>query len=139
MLPNNEYIFHFKSKGEKSGDWYEGSFTVACVLNNLEQMEVAIRTDRYNAGSRTLPEQFKLFNRIMAELELRIKKAPTWWTENNHGWALFDANIVHEIFNKAMEAEKVWSDRLKEKADQAEKTAEKMPAKRAKKEEAVAE
>lgn len=130
MLPGNEFTFHFKHKGDVSGEWYEGDFTVCCCLTNAEQMEVAIRTDRYSGGSKSLPEQFKLTNRVFAELDMRIKKAPKFWTESNGGWDLHDNNIVHEVFAKAMEASKDWAERLKAKATEAEKAAEANPAKK---------
>lgn len=130
MLPGNEFTFPFKCKGEVSGQWFEGDFTVCCCLTNAEQSEVAIRTDRYSAGSKTLPEQFKLNNRVFAELDMRIKKSPTWWKESNGGWDLYDTNIVHEVFAKTMEASKDWAERLKAKAEQLEKAAEANPAKK---------
>lgn len=130
LLPGNEYTFHYKGKGDTTSEFYEGDFTVACVLTNAEQMEVAIRTDRYSGGSKSLAEQFKLTNRVFAELDMRIKKSPKWWTESNGGWDLHDTNIVHEVFKKAMDASKDWADRLKEKADQAVKAAETTPVKK---------
>lgn len=130
LLPGNEYTFHFKGKGQTSGETYEGDFTVACVLSNAEQMEVAIRTDRYGGGSKSLPEQFKLTNRVFAELDMRVRKSPTWWKESNGGWDLHDANIVHEVFAQAMKAVDDWSERLKAKATEAEKTAEAAPIKK---------
>ena len=130
ILPGNEYTFHFKGKGLTTGETYEGDFTVACVLSNSEQMEVAIRTSRYGGGEKNLPEQFKLTNRVFAELDMRVKKSPTWWKESNGGWELHDANIVHEVFAETMKGAEDWASRLKEKADQAEKQAEATPAKK---------
>ncbi len=121
MLPNNEFSFHYTGKGETTGEQYFGDFTVKSVLSNAEQMEVAIRVDRYSGGSRTLAEQFKLFNRIFAELELRVIKSPKFWSESNNGWDLHDANIVHEVFTEAMKAPKIWADRIKAKAEEIEK------------------
>jgi hypothetical protein len=129
LLANNEYTFHFKGKGETTQEQYHGDFVVKCVLSNAEQVEAAIRTDRYNGGSKTLADGFKVFNRIIAELELRIKKAPTWWTESRGGWDLHDANIVHEVFAEVMKSQDVWTERLKEKATEAEKSAEANPKK----------
>jgi hypothetical protein len=130
LLPGNEYTFHFKGKGATTGETYEGDFTVSCLLTNSEQMEVAIRTDRYGGGSKSLPEQYKLMNRVFAELDLRVKKAPTWWKESNGGWDLHDANIVNEVFNEAMKAVEHWTNKLKDKATEAEKTAEAAPIKK---------
>lgn len=129
MLPNNEYTFAFKRQGDVSKEWYEGTFVVKCVLTNSEQIDVAIRTDRYNAGAKNLGEHFKLFNRTMAELDVRIVKSPHFWKENNGGWELLDANIIYEVFAEAMKGQTSWSERLKERVEEAEKAAEKNPKK----------
>jgi hypothetical protein len=138
LLENNEHTFHLKVQGEKTQEWFEGDFTVHCVLNNSQQMDVALRADRYNGGSRTLPEQYRVFNRMMAELDVRIKKSPTWWQESNGGWNMHDSNVVNEVFVETLKGEKVWSDRLKAKADAAEKKAESNPVKKKKSEAAEA-
>ena len=137
MLPDYEFTFHFDSKGEKSGEQFYGDFTVKCILNNEEQVEVAMRTDRYSSGSKTLPSHVNLFNRTISELEMRIKRdkegklmAPSWWTESDGGRLLYDANIVYEVFTASIKGEEVWAARIKEKADKAEKLAEISPVKK---------
>lgn len=130
FLANNEHKFYLKAKGEKSGQSFEGDFTVKCILNIEEEVEVAIRTDRYNAGSKTLNPSMALINRTIAELEMRIIKAPTWWTDSGYGRTLVDKNVVYDVFTKAMEGEKVWADRLKSEAEEAEAEAEKSQKKK---------
>lgn len=127
FLANNEYTFYCKVVGETTGEPFEGDFTVKCILNNEEQIDIAMRTDRYNGGSKTLAPQFALFNRTLAEIEVRIIKkgnktlAPTWWNESDGGRLLYDTNIVYHVFTEALKAQQVWNDRLKAKADQMEK------------------
>lgn len=123
-LPLNEFSFHFKLQGDKTKEWYEGDFTCACILTNSEMLDVAIKWDRYNAGSKSLPDKFGDFNRIMAELEVRIKKAPTWWKESNSGWTLLDPNIVYSVFVEVMKAPDDWNDRLKKRSEEAQKVAD---------------
>jgi hypothetical protein len=133
LLENNEFAFHIKVQGEKTKEWFEGDFTIKCILNMQEQMDIAIATDRYNGGSTSLDPNFKLFNRMLAELETRLVRknnkplCPTWWSESNFGWQLHDSNIVFEVFPKVGEAEKAWAERLKAKADKATDQAEKNP------------
>lgn len=115
LLPGNEFTFHFKEQCKATKEWYEGDFTVKCLLTNEEQSEIALRTDRYNQGSRTLAPQYALFNRTMAELELRIIKAPTWWKESDSGRTLFDADLVYAVFKEAMRAPEEWAKKLEEK------------------------
>jgi hypothetical protein len=130
LLQNNEHTFHVKIQCKKTLEWFEGDFTVKCVLTNAEQVNMALATDRYNGGSTSLPEQFKLFNRCQAELETRVIKSPTWWKESNNGWDLMDSDLIYEVYAEAMKAQTVWAEKLKKKADEAEKAAEKNPAKK---------
>lgn len=129
-LANNEHKFYCKIQGEKTMEWFEGDFVVKCILTNEEQVDIAIRTDRYNAGSKTLPTQHTLINRTIAELEVRIMRdakgklqAPTWWIESDGGRLLYDTNVLYHVFAEAMKAEQVFAQRLKDKAEAAEKLA----------------
>jgi len=128
FLSNNEHRFRVKIKGEKTGEWFEGDFTSKCILNNEEQVQIAILVDRYNAGSRTISQNHALINRAVAELEMRIVRdkkgkllAPTWWVESDHGRLLYDTNVLYEVFTKAVEGEKIWAKRISGEADEAEK------------------
>jgi len=131
-LTNNEHKFYFKKKGDISGQSFEGDFTVKCVLNIEEQVQVGILVDRYNAGSRTLDPNRALMNRSIAELEMRIVKdkeekflCPTWWTESDFGRTLYDYNILYSVFSQAMDAEKDWKDRINKEVKKAEKDVKK--------------
>ena len=119
FLPGNEFTFHFKEQCNATKEWYEGDFTVKCLLTNAEQSEIALRTDRYNQGSRSLAPQFALFNRTLAELELRIIKSPTWWKESDSGRTLYDPEIVYAVFKESMKGPEEWSKKLEEKTKSA--------------------
>lgn len=134
-LQDNDYTFYCKVQGEKSKEWFEGNFTVKSLLNQEEMVDVAIRTDRYNGGSKNLPTQHALINRAIAELEVRIVKdkktnkmlCPTWWTESDFGRLLYDTNVVYHVFAEAMKAEDNWYKKLTEKSEAIEKQAKDNP------------
>lgn len=141
-LANNEHKFYFKEKGTTSDQWFEGDFTVKCVLNIEEQVRVGVLVDRYNGGSRTLEPNRALMNRAIAEMEVRVATnkeskplCPTWWTESDYGRTLYDSNILYSVFSKAMDAEKQWTERLNKEADKSEKEVEKSEKIRAEREE----
>ena len=125
MLPPNESTFHLKVVGERTKKVYEGDFTAKCVLTNGETIEVGLKLDRYNGGSTTLAPQFVLMNRVLAELEVRLKKSPEWWRESDYSRTLQDQNVMYEVFKKAMEAEKAWTDKLNKESEEVEKKTEK--------------
>ena len=134
MLPVNEVTITFESVGEFTKKRFVGDFTFKCVLNNAESMQAAIMADRYNGGSTTLPTEVALYNRATAELELRIKSSPKWWSDSDSGRTLMDRGIVFELFNKAMDAQIQWKEKLTEEAKTVEETNEKVKAKKANKE-----
>ncbi len=130
-LPSNEYTFSFKTTGDKTKKVFEGSFTVKCLLTSAEIIEVGLRLDQYNRGSKTLAPGVNLLNRAFAELDVRMIKAPSWWKDSQDGRDLFDTNVVLEVFDRAIEAEAVYDKRVAEAADVAEKAAEESQKKKA--------
>lgn len=127
LMDENEKTINFKSIGTRSGKVYEGRFTFKCLLTNMEQVEVALRTDRYNGGSSTIAPDKSIISRAIAELEIRTvdyEKSPSWFRDSDYGRHLVDNNVLFDLFAEAMKAEKGWADDLKEKADQVEKDAE---------------
>lgn len=144
-LPKNEYQFYCKVQGQKTKQWFEGTFVVKCCLTIEEQVQVALTTDRLNEGSTTVAAEYALINRSLAEINMRIVRdkdgkpqCPSWWTENNSGAKLFDSNVIFHVFAETFKAEKDWEERLEKDVKVAEKKAEANPIKTAK-EEAQAE
>lgn len=117
ILPSNEYTFSFSDKGERTKKTYEGSFTVKCLLTMEEIRQVGIRLDNLNVGSKTLAPGVALLNRAFAELDVRILKAPSWWKDASDGRDLFDTNIILGVFENAIDAERVFDERITEKAE----------------------
>jgi hypothetical protein len=138
LLPKNEATFSLEVEGDVTKKRYEGKFTVKCVLENWETMEVGLRADRYNAGSATLANQFKLFNRALAEAEVRVMfdkernkpMAPSWWIDSDAGRSLLDQNVVFEVYAKCIEATKSWKDSLEGEISKSE-AMKKKPAEKA--------
>lgn len=130
FLPSNEHTFQFRGTGERTKVTYSGTFKVKCLLNVNEQVEVALRHDSYTRQSKTLLPRAALLARAIAELEIRVIEKPAFWKDCEEGRSLLDENIVFEVFNAALEAEKVFEERVKA----ANKDAEESISKSAKKE-----
>lgn len=134
----NEYTFAVKITGEKTKKTYEGSFTVRCILNFEEQVNVGLLLDRYNQGSRTVPDGTVRMNRALAELDVRIVidprtgnlKAPSWWRDSDGGRKMIDRNVVLEVFLKSLEAEADFDKRVDEQSKAAEVEVEKQTTKK---------
>lgn len=134
---SNEYTFTVKLTGEKTKKTYEGTFTVKCVLTYEEQVQVGLLLDRYNGGSRTVPDGISRMNRALAEMDVKIaldskgkQKAPSWWRDSDGGRKLIDKNIVLEVFLKSLDAETEYDKRIEEASKSAEEEAEKQAKKK---------
>ena len=125
LLPiSNEYTFHFSTKGETTGLKYEGTFKIKCLLTTSEKVDVGLRTDSYNRGSKTVSQGVQVLNATMAELDVRVLDAPAFWKDADYGRDLLDTNIIYEVFKKMTEGEEDFRKRLKEVAEKSEKDAE---------------
>jgi hypothetical protein len=110
MLKNNERTFDFEVKGNVTHEVYKGQFTVKCLLQNDEMIEIYKLVDRYNGGSYTLHSGASNFNRALAELEVRLVAAdakgnsllPKWFSDSNYGRKLLNPNVVIELYEKAL-------------------------------------
>lgn len=129
-LPKNTYTFTFREKGEKTKKTYEGTFVVKCLLTALEVGQVAINQDVLNGGVKNIPSGVAILNRALAELDVRIEKAPSFWKDANNGRDLMDLNIILEVYNKALDAETDYEKRINEEAEQAEKAIEEAKSKK---------
>lgn len=125
IMPSNEYTFNIVVVGEKTKKKYEGSFTVKCLLSVQEMVEVGLRMDRYNQGSSTVSPGVTRMNRAIAEMEIRQIKTPSWWKDSDDGRTFLDANVVFEVFLKALDAETEFDKRIAEQAKEADEQTEK--------------
>lgn len=134
---SNEYTFSVRIEGERTKKVYEGSFTVKAVLTYEEQVQLGLLLDRYNGGSRTIPEATFNMNRALAEMDIRVvldtkgnQRAPAWWRDSDGGRKLIDKNVVLEVFMKALDAEADFDKRIEEKSKAAEAEVEKQAKKK---------
>lgn len=139
---SNEYTFQVKIIGEKTKKTFEGSFTVKCILDTQESIDVGLLVDQYNRGSKTVPPGVMQYNRALAEMDLRIVrdertgklKAPSWWIDSDGARKLLDKNVLLEVFLKTLDAEKEYDKRVEDLSKDAEKETERQTKKNSKKE-----
>lgn len=146
MLPDKNHTFTVDVVGERTKERFQGSFTVKAMLTIAETVDVGLRTDAYNNGSRTIGERIYLMNRAIAEMEVRLasdpKKgllAPSWWKDSDGGRQLLDLNVLYDVYNKALSAETEYEKKLTGSADEVEAANEAASQAAEAKEEAKAE
>jgi hypothetical protein len=133
LLPvSNEYTFHFSEKGESTGLKYEGTFKVKCLFTTAEKLDIGLRIDSYNRGSKTVSQGIAILNATLAELDVRIIDAPSFWKDCDFGRDLVDTNIIYEVFKKASVSEEDFKTRIQALAEESEKKAAESVKKKAK-------
>lgn len=99
--------FSFEATGEKSKEKFVGKFRAKKCLS-LEDHVFSDRRYRDILGGQNPSHASPLASNIaaiVAELSVRLTKAPRWWTELNDGLSLKDDNVLAEIYEAACAVE----------------------------------
>ena len=113
-LPNNEKTFSFEVIGETTGKKYEGQFTVICVPNMFQRRAIEIEKTRLRADQTNPTMDLMGIGEILANLRVRIIKAPGWWNDSSGGFDLLDENVCVELYDKVMDQQDIWKQEVKE-------------------------
>jgi hypothetical protein len=98
--------FSVDIKGKTTGQSYVGVFKIKTRLSmrdRLRQDEVRRTILGVNAESATMEAQ-GIANAV-SYLNVRITKAPSWWTDNQGGLELEDMDVLAEVYQKAFQIE----------------------------------
>ena len=116
-LPKNEKTFEFDQEGLITGKKYDGKFTVKCILNMFDKREVELEKARLKADTANPTNLLTSISHILANLRVRIIKAPTWWEQSLGGFDILDEDVVIELYDKVMQQEEEWHKDLKAKSE----------------------
>ncbi len=116
-LPKNQKTFTIDVTGEDTFVSYKGEFTVKCVLNMSGKHALELEKTRLMADYANPSAGLRAIAVSLATVRSKIVKAPDWWSELNAASELLDENVIIEIFEKCIDAEIQWRDKVKELAD----------------------
>lgn len=105
--------------GDTTGEKYTGSFTVRLFLTPRQKLEISKIRNSIAPGitdSRTSDWQRA---EVMAQLMVRVEKAPKWWENSDGGADLVDENVVVDVFNAIVDAEAKARAKIKEAGETA--------------------
>ena len=117
-LPKNEKTFEFEHVGKTTGKKYEGKFTVKCVLNMFDKREIELEKSRLSADVANPTNLLSSLSHILANLRVRIMKAPTWWEQSLGGFDLLDEDVIIALYDKTMLQEDEWHKELKVQSEE---------------------
>jgi len=112
-LPQNEKTFEFSHVGLATGKKYDGKFTVKCILNMFDKREIELEKSRLRADIANPTNLLSSLSHILANLRIRIIKAPTWWEQSLGGFDILDEDAIIALFDKVMAQEDLWHEELK--------------------------
>ena len=115
-LPNNEKTFEFEHLGLTTKKKYDGQFTVKCVLNMFDKREVELEKSRLSADIANPTNLLSSLSHILANLRVRIIKAPNWWEQSLGGFDLLDEDVIVALYDKVMEQSDKWFKELREQS-----------------------
>jgi hypothetical protein len=107
-LPVNEKEFEIACQGDTSKKAFDGKFKTICTPTIGQKARATIIEAQLNNDLMHLDEATKLYHRMVAQCQVRLIAAPDWWIASNHGQGLLDFNILFEVWQKCMEAERSW-------------------------------
>jgi len=107
-LPATESSFIIDLEGMVTGKQYQGEF--ACKIPNIkDQAAIAKHRAMLNGGfDAGLDIGTKNMHHMISYLRYTLTLFPKWWKEADLGYALFDPNIVEEVYAKVLDFEKTW-------------------------------
>ena len=109
QLPDNEKTFDINiEEGEVTRQNYKGKFRCKCVLNIGERAEADVIQKRLSGGLTNLTENTLMYHLIISQLRTRLLAAPEWWIAAGNGTELEDMNVLYEVYEQCLKAEKEW-------------------------------
>lgn len=110
-LPSMQHTFTISVKGLETGQMFDGTFTYQ--RPNLKARSDIAKTIAFlNGDLKNIDEDTKLIHHIAATLRHTLVKYPEWWEKEEFGFALYDTNVLFEIYTETRKFEKEWSDKV---------------------------
>jgi len=120
-LPSMEKEIILQSVGKETGLNWVGTFlykrpTIA------ERNAIEVMKSRLNGDLSTIDPVTNYINTAIAHLRFTLRKYPDWWKDCDFGGALYDTNIIIEMYEKCVNFEKEWADKIGGDPKQLEET-----------------
>ncbi|CAB4125754.1 hypothetical protein UFOVP53_219 [uncultured Caudovirales phage] len=116
-LPKNEKSFFFSKEGEVTMHKYEGQFSVKCMLTAADKRILEIEQSRLSVDLKNPTNNLTAISRVVANLRVRVLKAPDWFNQMIDDLDTLDDNIIYEVWGECVKASNDWQAELKAKSD----------------------
>jgi hypothetical protein len=106
-LPDMEHSFEIQTKGEESQVNWVGKFLYKRP-NLRERAAIDVMFRRLNGDLVSLDPDVQALNEALSFLRFTLKSYPDWWKDSDFGGAIYDANVIFEVYSKCMNFEADW-------------------------------
>lgn len=107
QLPNMEKSFEIQTTGDETGVNWVGKFLYRRPTLR-ERAQIDVLRAKLNGDMTTLDRDIMAYNEAIAHLNYTLRETPAWWKELGNGDALYDANVIMEVYTKCLEFEATW-------------------------------
>lgn len=118
-IPDIIKTVYIQSIGENTQQTYSGQFRVKIILTNAERIQIEEIYNQMISNSKNVADVTKLRASAIAELEVRIVDAPSWWLNSRSGRDLLDAQPLWDLLLKIDELSNEWKQELQKAASKA--------------------
>jgi len=116
-LPKNEKSFFFSKEGEITMHKYEGQFSVKCVLTAADKRLLEIEQSRLTTDLKNPTANLVALSRVVANLRVRVLKAPDWFNQIVNDLETLDDNILFDVWTECLQASSDWHEELRAKVE----------------------
>lgn len=110
-LPNMEYAFEIQCVGKETGINWVGNFKykrpTLAQRSMIEAFRAKLTGDLY-----TVDMNVQDLNEALAHLRFTLIEYPDWWKDSDYGGALFDYNLVMEVYTLVVKYEEEWRKKI---------------------------
>lgn len=105
--------------GEVTGQVWAGAFKVKTRMSHRDHMTQDRLRREYLGPLEGASPRAAASAEIFSQLAVRIVDAPSWWADNGAGLDLADDNVVSQVYEAAMKAEREAIEALKKAGEAA--------------------
>lgn len=119
-LATDPVVYELDLVGETTGELYKGTFEFKPLLSPRDKFRAdRLRRDFLGQDHADAPEGIQVGAYMVAQLAVRIVKAPDWWQARGGGLDCLDENLLVTLFEEAIRIESDTMKRLKESLPEA--------------------
>ena len=120
MLKIPDYIstISLDSTGEVTKSRYMGTFRVKVVLTHADRFKLERNYAEFLPPNvQDVTEELKSRAATLAELDVRIIEAPSWWWDSLKGRNMIDTMPLYDLLRQINDAHTAWLKQLEENAN----------------------